>query len=91
VMKDALNQLRGTSASPGAHDNGHGTKARPDEGHPRLQQMEAQISQIENGAELATAALLNTLGLDPGTVVAFDEQLAPDSTTADPDEAKNRL
>jgi outer membrane protein len=88
VMMDALNQLRGHVGQVQAlYDNGMATKLDLMKATLGLQQMEAQISQIENGAELATAALLNTLGLDPGTVVAFDEQLAPDSTTADPDEA----
>jgi len=88
VMNDALRQLKGHIGQVQAlYDNGMATKLDLMKATLGLQQMEAQISQIENGAALATAALLNTLGLDPGTVVAFDEELASDSTTADPDEA----
>ncbi len=88
VMADALRQLKGhVGQVQSLYDNGMATKLDLMKATLGLQQMEAQISQIENGAELSTAVLLNTLGLDPGTAVAFDEQLAPDSTTADPDQA----
>jgi outer membrane protein TolC len=88
VMNDALRQLKGhVGQVQSLYENGMATKLDLMKATLGLQQMEAQISQIENGAELATAVLLNTLGLDPGTVVAFDEELAPDSTTADPDQA----
>ncbi len=87
VMNEALNQLRGhVSQVQSLYDNGMATKLDLMKATLGLQQMEAQVSQIENGAELATAALLNTLGLDPGTPVAFTEELAPDSTTVDPDQ-----
>jgi outer membrane protein len=55
-----------------------------------LQQMEAQVSQIESGAELALAALLNTLGLDPGAPVSFAEDLVPDSMAVRLDSAQAR-
>jgi outer membrane protein len=88
VMNDALNQLRGhVSQVQSLYDNGMATKLDLMKATLGLQQMEAQVSQIENGAELATAALLNTLGLDPGTPVVFNEELAPDSTTVDADQA----
>lgn len=88
VMNDALRQLKGHVGQVQAlYDNGMATKLDLMKATLGLQQMEAQISQIENGAELATAALLNTLGLDPGTPVAFNEELAQDSTTVDADQA----
>jgi outer membrane protein len=88
VMNDALNQLRGhISQVQSLYDNGMATKLDLMKATLGLQQMEAQVSQIENGAELATAALINTLGLDPGTPVAFSEDLTPDSMTADADQA----
>ena len=87
VMNDALRQLKGhVGQVQSLYDNGMATKLDLMKATLGQQQMEAQISQIENGAELATAALLNTLGLDPGTSVAFAEELAPDSTTVDPDQ-----
>jgi outer membrane protein TolC len=49
--------------------------------------MEAQVSQVENGAALALAALLNTLGQDPGTPVSFAEELVPDTVAVDLDQA----
>jgi len=88
VMDDALNQLRGHIGQvQSLYDNGLATKLDLMKATLGLQQMEAQVSQVENGAELATAALLNVLGLDPGTPVAFDEELAPDSLTIDAEEA----
>jgi len=88
VMNDALRQLRGhVGQVQSLYDNGMATKLDLMKATLGLQQMEAHVSQIENGAELATAGLLNALGLDPGTAVAFAEELAPDSTTADVDQA----
>jgi outer membrane protein TolC len=88
VMKEALNQLRGhVGQVQTLYDNGMATKLDLMKATLGLQQMEAQVSQIENGAELTTAALLSTLGLDPRTPVAFNEELAPDSMTVDIDQA----
>ncbi|MBM3332864.1 TolC family protein [candidate division WOR-3 bacterium] len=88
VMNDALRQLRGhVGQVQSLYDNGMATKLDLMKATLGLQQMEAQVSQVENGAELATAALLNTLGLDPATPVAFSEELAPDSFTVDVDQA----
>jgi outer membrane protein TolC len=88
VMDDALKQLKGhVEQVQSLYENGMATKLDVMKATLGLQQLEAQLSQIKNGAELATAALLNTLGLDPGTPVAFNEELAPDSTTADVDQA----
>jgi len=88
VMNDALRQLRGhVGQVQSLYDNGMATKLDLMKATLGLQQMEAQVSQVENGAELATAALLNTLGLDPATPVAFNEELAPDSFTVDVDQA----
>ncbi len=88
VMNDALKQLRGhVGQVQSLYDNGMATKLDLMKATLGLQQLEAQVSQIENGAELATAALLNTLGLDPGTPVAFSEELTPDSMTVDVDQA----
>ncbi|MBN2464346.1 TolC family protein, partial [candidate division WOR-3 bacterium] len=88
VMDDALNQLRGHIGQvQSLYDNGLATKLDLMKATLGLHQMEAQVSQVENGAELATAALLNVLGLDPGTPVAFDEELAPDSLAVDVDQA----
>jgi outer membrane protein len=84
VMNDALRQLRGhVGQVQSLYDNGMATKLDLMKATLGLQQMEAQISQIENGAELATAALLNTLGQDPGTPVSFAEDLTPDTMTVD--------
>jgi outer membrane protein len=88
VMDDALKQLKGhVEQVQSLYENGMATKLDVMKATLGLQQLEAQLSQVKNGAELATAALLNTLGLDPGTPVAFNEELAPDSTTADVDQA----
>jgi len=88
VMEDALSQLSGHVAQvQSLYDNGLATKLDLMKATLGLQQMEAQVSQVENGAELATASLLNTLGLDPGTPVAFSEELAPDSLTIDVNQA----
>jgi outer membrane protein len=88
VMTDAYAQLKGhVSQVQSLYNNGFATKLDLMKATLGLQQMEAQVSQIDNAAELATASLLNTLGLDPGTALAFDEDLAPDSSTADLDEA----
>jgi len=91
VMNDALRQLKGhVGQVQSLYDNGMATKLDLMKATLGLQQMEAQISQIENGAELATAALLNTLGLDPGIPVAFAEDLVPDSTVVELDSAQAR-
>jgi outer membrane protein len=88
VMNDASAQLKGhVSQVQALYDNGMATKLDLMKATLGLQQMEAQVSQVENGAKLATAALLNTLGLDPGTAVAFDEELTPDSMTVDIEQA----
>jgi outer membrane protein len=88
VMNDALRQLKGhVDQVQSLYENGMATKLDVMKATLGLQQLQAQLSQVENGAELATAALLNTLGLDPGTAVAFDAELAPDSMTVDPDQA----
>jgi outer membrane protein TolC len=84
VMDDALKQLRGhVGQVQSLYDNGMATKLDLMKATLGLQQLEAQVSQIKNGAELATAALLNTLGLDPGTPVIFAEDLTPDTMTVD--------
>jgi OMF family outer membrane factor len=88
VMNDALRQLKGhVGQVQSLYDNGMATKLDLMKATLGLQQMEAQVSQIENGAELAQAALLNTLGLDPGTPVSFSEDLTPDTMTVDLDQA----
>jgi outer membrane protein TolC len=88
VMNDAMRQLKGhVGQVQSLYDNGMATKLDLMKATLGLQQMEAQVSQIENGAELARAALLNTLGLDPGTPVSFAEDLVPDTMTVDLDEA----
>ncbi|HTW90857.1 MAG TPA: TolC family protein [bacterium] len=88
VMNDALRQLRGhVGQVQSLYDNGMATKLDLMKATLGLQQMEAQVSQIENGAELTLAALLNTLGLDPGTPVSFTGDLAPDTMTVDLDQA----
>ena len=91
VMNDALRQLKGhVGQVQSLYDNGMATKLDLMKATLGLQQMEAQVSQIENGAELSTAALLNTLGLDPGTAVAFAEDLVPDSMVVELDSAQAR-
>jgi outer membrane protein len=88
VMNDAYAQLKGhVSQVQSLYDNGMATKLDLMKATLGLQQLEAQVSQVENGAELATAALLNTLGLDPATPVAFSEELTPDTATVDIDQA----
>jgi outer membrane protein TolC len=90
-MRDAIKQLRGhVGQVQSLYDNGMATKLDVMKATLGLQQMEAQVSQIENGAELSTAALLNTLGLDPGTAVAFAEDLVPDSMVVELDSAQAR-
>jgi outer membrane protein len=88
VMNSALGQLKGhVGQVQSLYDNGMATKLDLMKATLGLQQMEAQVSQIENGAELALAALLNTLGLDPGTPVSFAEDLKADTMTVDLDQA----
>ena len=88
VMRDAVKQLRGhVGRVQSLYDNGMATKLDLMKATLGLQQMEAQVSQIENGAALAEATLLNTLGLDPGTAVSFAEELTPDTMTVDLDQA----
>jgi outer membrane protein len=88
VMNDALRQLKGhVGQVQSLYDNGMATKLDLMKATLGLQQMQAQISQVENGAELALAALQSTLGLDPGTPVSFAEDLAPDTMTVDLDQA----
>jgi outer membrane protein len=88
VMNNALGQLKGhVGQVQSLYDNGMATKLDLMKATLGLQQMEAQVSQIENGAELALAALLNTIGQDPGTPVSFDEDLAPDTMTVDLEQA----
>jgi outer membrane protein len=89
VMNDALRQLKGhVGQVQSLYDNGMATKLDLMKATLGLQQMEAQVSQIENGAELALAALLNTMGAEPGTPVGFVEDLAPDSMTVELDSAQ---
>jgi outer membrane protein len=89
VMNTALSQLKGHVAQvQSLYDNGMATKLDLMKATLGLQQMEAQVSQIESGSELAVAALLNTLGLEPGTPVSFAEDLAPDSMTVELDSAQ---
>ena len=88
VMDDAIRQLKGhVGQVQSLYDNGMATKLDLMKATLGLQQMEAQVSQIENGAELALAALLNTLGIDPATPVSFAEELTPDTMTVDLDQA----
>jgi len=91
VMNDALGQLKGHVAQvQSLYDNGMATKLDLMKATLGLQQMEAQVSQIEGGTELALAALLNTLGIEPGTPVSFAEDLAPDSMVVELDSAQAR-
>jgi len=88
VMNDAFRQLeRHVAQVQSLYDNGLATRLDLMKARLGLQQLETQVSQVASGAELTIAALLNTLGLDPGTPVALNEELAPDSATADPDRA----
>jgi len=87
VMNAALGQLKGhVGQVQSLYDNGMATKLDLMKATLGLQQMEAQVSQIENGAEMATAALLSTLGMDPGTSVSFADDLAPDTMTVNLDQ-----
>jgi outer membrane protein len=89
VMNNALGQLKGhVGQVQSLYDNGMATKLDLMKATLGLQQMEAQVSQIESGTELALAALLNTLGLEPGTPVSFTEDLAPDSMAVELDSAQ---
>ncbi len=91
VMTAALGQLKGhVGQVQSLYDNGMATKLDLMKATLGLQQMEAQVSQIESGTELALAALLNTLGLEPGTPVSFTEDLAPDSMAVELDSAQAR-
>jgi len=89
VMTAALGQLKGhVGQVQSLYDNGMATKLDLMKATLGLQQMEAQVSQIQSGAELALAALLNTLGIEPGTPVSFVENLAPDSMVVELDSAQ---
>jgi len=91
VMNAALGQLKGhVGQVQSLYDNGMATKLDLMKATLGLQQMEAQVSQIESGTELALAALLNTLGIEPGTPVSFVEDLAPDSMVVELDSAQER-
>jgi outer membrane protein TolC len=88
VMNNALRQLKGhVGQVQSLYDNGMATKLDLMKATLGLQQMEAQVSQIENGAALALAALLNTIGQDPGTPVSFAEDLTPDTMTVELEQA----
>jgi outer membrane protein TolC len=89
VMADASKQLQGhVDVVRSLYDNGLATKLDLMKATLGLQQLEAQASQVENGAELALAALLNTLGLAPGTPVSFVEDAALHTVTYDLDSAQ---
>ena len=89
VMDSALSQLKGhVGQVQSLYDNGMATKLDLMKATLGLQQMEAQVSQIQSGVELALAALLNTLGLEPGRPVTFVDDLAPDSMAVELDSAQ---
>jgi len=91
VMNNGLRQLKGhVGQVQSLYDNGMATKLDVMKATLGLQQMEAQLSQIESGADLALAVLRNTLGVEPGAAVALDEELAPDSMTADLDQSEKQ-
>jgi outer membrane protein TolC len=91
VMADAAGQLKGhVGQVQSLYDNGLATKLDLMKATLGLQQLEAQVSQVGNGAELALAALLNTLGLAPGTPVAFVEDQTPETITVELDSAQAR-
>jgi len=84
VMADAYQQLKGHVGQVQAlYDNGLATKLDLMKATLGLQQMEAQVSQIQSGAELALAVLLNTLGMPAGTAAALDEDLTSVTSTVE--------
>ncbi len=81
VMTDACRQLeRHVGQVQALYDNGLAARLDVMKATLGLQQMKAQLSQIENGAELALAALLNVLGVPTETPVVLDEDLPAETT-----------
>ncbi len=88
VMRDASRQLKAhVDQAQVLYDNGLATRLDLMKATLGLQQLDAQVSQVENGAELALAVLRNVIGVEPGTPVALDEELAPDTMATDLDQA----
>lgn len=88
TMDDALRQLAGHVEKVRAlYDNGLATQLDLMKATLGLRQLEAQKMQAEGGAGLALEVLLNALGLDPTTPVAFVEELARESAEVDVDRA----
>ncbi len=84
VMADAYEQLeRHVAQVQALYDNGLAAKLDVMKATLGLQQMAAQLSQAENGAELALAALLNVLALPAGTPVVFDEDLPRETASVE--------
>jgi outer membrane protein TolC len=68
LMRESRDQLeRHIGAVQALHDNGLATGLDLRRARVGLTNLTAQLSRIESGAELALAALRNTLGLEPGT------------------------
>lgn len=91
VMRESYKQLQGhVIQTQSLYDNGLATRLDLMKATLGLQQLEAQVSQMENAADLALAVLLNTLGLKPDTPVSLAEDLKPESLTIDVDSMKAR-
>uniref|UniRef100_A0A7C4GFI2 TolC family protein n=1 Tax=candidate division WOR-3 bacterium TaxID=2052148 RepID=A0A7C4GFI2_UNCW3 len=87
TMREALRQLEGhVRRVQSLYDNGLATRLDVMKATLGQQQLEAQLAQVEGGAELAQAVLLNTLGLDPQTPLAFTEELTPETSSVDVDQ-----
>jgi len=84
VMAEAFQQLqRHVGQVQALYDNGLAARLDVMKATLGLQQMEAQLSQVENGAELALAALLSVLNVPAGTPVAFDEDLPRETASVE--------
>ncbi|MEO0081797.1 MAG: TolC family protein [candidate division WOR-3 bacterium] len=89
VMRASYQQLAGHVAQvQSLYENGLASRLDLMKATLGLQQLEAQVSQMENTASLALSALRNTLGLEPDMPVSLVEDLQPDSMTVVLDSAQ---
>jgi len=88
LMQESYDQLARHVDQVGIlYDNGLAAGLDVKRASVGLTNLKVQVAQTRNGAELATSALLNTLGLEPGTAVELTGDLEPDDWTVGLEEA----
>lgn len=84
LMRESYAQLeRHVGQAQALYDNGLASKLDVLRAQVGLVNMEAQVSQVENGRDLALAALRNTIGVPRDVPLVLDDSLKPDSMTVD--------